>query len=453
MLRVLGRTMRSAQLLGRSTKIACATSARHLNLLEYQSKELLRDSGVSVQNFAIVADLTQTSSALEKLHADEFVIKAQVLAGGRGKGRFDNGFKGGVHLTRDRNAVANYVKSMLGHRLITKQTSEDGILVQKIMIAESVDIARETYVCILMDRQHNGPVLIASPAGGMDIEAVAEKHPEQIKTVPLDIYHGIDDEIARDVSVFLGFSAPDILDKAVYELKNLWKLFVDIDALQVEINPLVETTDKQVVAVDAKIAFDDNAQFRQQDLFSLEDVSEKDPREVDASRFNLNYIGMDGNIGCLVNGAGLAMATMDIIKLNGGSPANFLDVGGSVKEDQVFQAFRILSEDPKVKVILVNVFGGIVNCATIAKGIIAASRNLGLKIPLVIRLEGTNVAEAKKVLSESGLPILTANNLDEAAKKAVNRRCESGRATILKRRSKEAFQGDDAPLSRKASLN
>ncbi|XP_011704245.1 PREDICTED: succinyl-CoA ligase [GDP-forming] subunit beta, mitochondrial [Wasmannia auropunctata] len=419
MLRVLGRTMRSAQLLGRSTKIACATSARHLNLLEYQSKELLRDSGVSVQNFAIVADLTQTSSALEKLHADEFVIKAQVLAGGRGKGRFDNGFKGGVHLTRDRNAVANYVKSMLGHRLITKQTSEDGILVQKIMIAESVDIARETYVCILMDRQHNGPVLIASPAGGMDIEAVAEKHPEQIKTVPLDIYHGIDDEIARDVSVFLGFSAPDILDKAVYELKNLWKLFVDIDALQVEINPLVETTDKQVVAVDAKIAFDDNAQFRQQDLFSLEDVSEKDPREVDASRFNLNYIGMDGNIGCLVNGAGLAMATMDIIKLNGGSPANFLDVGGSVKEDQVFQAFRILSEDPKVKVILVNVFGGIVNCATIAKGIIAASRNLGLKIPLVIRLEGTNVAEAKKVLSESGLSILTANNLDEAAKKAV----------------------------------
>lgn len=188
---------------------------------------------------------------------------------------------------------------MLGHRLITKQTSKDGILVQKIMIAESVDIARETYVCILMDRQHNGPVLIASPAGGMDIEAVAEKHPEQIKTVPLDIYHGIDDKIAKDVCVFLGFSETDILKKAMYELKNLWKLFVDIDALQVEINPLVETTDKQVVAVDAKIAFDDNAQFRQRDLFALEDNSEKDPREVDASRFNLNYIGMDGNIGCL----------------------------------------------------------------------------------------------------------------------------------------------------------
>jgi succinyl-CoA synthetase beta subunit len=195
--------------------------------------------------------------------------------------------------------VTEYVKNMLGHRLITKQTSKDGILVQKIMIAESVDIARETYVCILMDRIYNGPVLIASPAGGMDIEAVAEKTPEQIKTIPLDIYYGIDDEIAKEVADFLGFKKKEINEKAVYELKNLWKLFVDIDALQVEINPLVETKDEQVVAVDAKISFDDNAEFRQKDIFALEDTSEKDPREVDASRFNLNYIGMDGNIGCL----------------------------------------------------------------------------------------------------------------------------------------------------------
>ncbi|XP_076668376.1 succinate--CoA ligase [GDP-forming] subunit beta, mitochondrial-like [Andrena cerasifolii] len=318
---------------------------RSLNLLEYQSKELLRDCGVSVQNFAIVDDLAKADSALEKLHVGEYVIKAQVLAGGRGKGWFDNGFKGGVHLTKDRKAVIDAVKNMLGHRLITKQTAKDGILVQKIMIAESVNIASETYVCILMDRQHNGPVLIASPAGGMDIETVAEKNPELIKTVPLDIYYGIDDDIAKDVSIFLGFMDPTVQQKAISELKNLWKLFVDIDALQVEINPLVETTDKQIVAVDAKIAFDDNAQFRQPDLFALEDNNEKDPREADASRFNLNYIGMDGNIGCLVNGAGLAMATMDIIKLNGGCPANFLDVGGSVKEDQVYQAFRILSEE------------------------------------------------------------------------------------------------------------
>lgn len=372
-----------------------------------------------MQNFAIVDDLSKANSALEKLHASEYVIKAQVLAGGRGKGWFDNGFKGGVHLTKDRKAVLDVVKNMLGHRLITKQTSKDGILVQKIMIAESVSIARETYVCILMDRTHNGPVLIASPSGGMDIESVAEKTPGLIKTVPLDIYFGIDDDIARDVSEFLGFSDPEMQQKAIYELKNLWKLFVDIDALQVEINPLVETTDKRVIAVDAKISFDDNAQFRQQDLFKLEDGEERDPREAEAARFNLNYIGMDGNIGCLVNGAGLAMATMDIIKLNGGAPANFLDVGGNVKEDQVYQAFRILSEDPKVKVILVNVFGGIVNCATIAKGIIAASTNLNLKIPLVVRLEGTNVEEAKQIVKESNLQIVTANDLDEAAKKAV----------------------------------
>ncbi|XP_043469582.1 succinate--CoA ligase [GDP-forming] subunit beta, mitochondrial [Leptopilina heterotoma] len=394
--------------------------SRRLNLLEYQSKELLKDCGVSVQNFTIVDKINKTNSALENLHSGEYVIKAQVLAGGRGKGWFDNGFKGGVHVTKDRKIVEETVKNMLGHRLITKQTSKDGILVQKVMIAESVNIARETYVCILMDRQYNGPVLMASPAGGMDIEAVAEKTPELIKTKALDIYYGIDDEIAKEFAEFLGFKESEILEKAIFELKNLWRLFVDIDALQVEINPLVETTDKQVVAVDAKISFDDNAEFRQKDIFALEDDSEKDPREADATKYNLNYVSMNGNIGCLVNGAGLAMATMDIIKLNGGEPANFLDVGGGVKEEQVYQAFRILTEDPKVKAILVNVFGGIVNCATIAKGIISASRNLGLKLPLVVRLEGTNVTEAKKILSESGLPILTANDLDEAAKKAVH---------------------------------
>ncbi|XP_046141553.1 succinate--CoA ligase [GDP-forming] subunit beta, mitochondrial-like isoform X1 [Osmia bicornis bicornis] len=418
MLRIASRKLYSIQVLTKNSTFN-VNQTRNLNLLEYQSKELLRDCGVSVQNFTIVDDLNKTDSALEKLHADEYVIKAQVLAGGRGKGWFDNGFKGGVHLTKDRKAVVDVVKNMLGHRLITKQTSEDGILVQKIMIAESVNIKQETYICILMDRQHNGPVLIASPAGGMDIETVAEKTPELLKTVPLDIYYGIDDDIAKDVSIFLGFLDPTVQEKAIFELKNLWKLFVDIDALQVEINPLAVTTDNQVIAVDAKISFDDNAQFRQQDLFALEDNDTKDPREAAASRFNLNYIGMDGNIGCLVNGAGLAMATMDIIKLNGGSPANFLDVGGGVKEDQVYQAFKILSDDPKVKVILVNVFGGIVNCATIAKGIITAYHNLRLEIPLVVRLEGTNVTEAKKILAESNLSILTANDLDEAAKKAV----------------------------------
>uniref|UniRef100_A0A0C9PGP5 SUCLG2_1 protein n=1 Tax=Fopius arisanus TaxID=64838 RepID=A0A0C9PGP5_9HYME len=287
--------------LGSFTKYSQAGvfSVRHLNLLEYQSKELLKDSGVSVQNFTIVDDANKADSALDKFRVDEYVIKAQVLAGGRGKGWFDNGFKGGVHLTKDPKEVKDIVKHMLGHRLITKQTHKDGILVQKVMIAESVDIQRETYVCILMDRGYNGPVLIASPAGGMDIETVAEKTPKLIKTVPLDIYYGIDDNIAKDVAEFLGFTGEDIKTKAIYELKNLWKLFVDIDALQIEINPLVETADKQVVAVDAKISFDDNAQFRQKDIFELEDTNEKDPREVEASKFNLNYISMDGNIACL----------------------------------------------------------------------------------------------------------------------------------------------------------
>ncbi|XP_012277122.1 succinate--CoA ligase [GDP-forming] subunit beta, mitochondrial [Orussus abietinus] len=419
MSRLFGRKIFDTSNVLKKISQTSVTSVRNLNLLEYQSKVLLKDSGISVQNFCIIDDLNKAKSTLENFHADEYVVKAQVLAGGRGKGWFDNGFKGGVHLTKDPNAVLDTIKNMLGHRLVTKQTSKDGILVHKVMVAESVDIARETYLCILMDRQYNGPVLIASPSGGVDIESVAKKTPELIKTLPLDIYSGISDDTAKEIVNFLGFNEKDLEEKAIKELKNLWKLFVDIDALQLEINPFVETKDKQVIAVDAKISFDDNAQFRQQDIFSMEDNSEKDPREVEASKYNLNYIGMDGNIGCLVNGAGLAMATMDIIKLNGGTPANFLDVGGSVKEEQVYQAFRILLEDSKVKAILVNVFGGIVNCATVAKGIVAAAKKLGLKLPLIVRLEGTNVAEARKILADSGLPILTANNLDEAAKKAV----------------------------------
>ncbi|KAG8039165.1 hypothetical protein G9C98_003472 [Cotesia typhae] len=349
-------------------------SVRHLNLLEYQSKELLKDSGVSVQNFTIVDDLQKTDSALDKFHASEYVIKSQVLAGGRGKGWFDNGFKGGVHLTKDRKEVKEIVKKMLGHKLITKQTTKDGILVQKVMIAESVDIKRETYLCILMDRSHNGPVLIASPAGGVDIEAVAEKTPEAVKTIPLNIYYGIDDKIAKEVAEFLGFTEETIKQKAIFELKNLWKLFVDIDALQIEINPFVETEDQQVVAVDAKIAFDDNAQFRQKDIFALEDLSEKDPREIDASRHNLNYVSMDGNIGCL---------------------------------------------DPKAKAIFVNIFGGIVNCAIIAKGLVTGAKQLKINKPVVVRLQGTNMMEARKILQEYGAPFTMNNELDEAARNVV----------------------------------
>lgn len=391
-------------------------SFRNLNLLEYQSKHLLRQSGVSIQDFCMIDETG--ADELKSFNVNEYVIKAQILAGGRGKGHFDNGFKGGVHITKKREDILNIVNKMLGHKLITKQTPKDGIPVNKIMIAKSVNIIRETYLCILMDREKNGPVIIASPAGGVDIEAVAEETPHLIKTVVIDIFEGVTNTVANDLAEFLQFKGI-LKQKAAEEIKKLWNLFVKVDATQIEINPLVETDDNQVISVDAKLNFDDNAKFRQKDIFGMEDVTESDPREVEAAKYNLNYIGMTGNIGCLVNGAGLAMATMDIIKLHGGDPANFLDVGGGVKEDQVRAAFEIITSDDKVKAVLVNVFGGIVNCATIANGIVGALKTMSLKVPLVVRLEGTNAEAAREILKVSGLPIIIAENLDEAAKKAV----------------------------------
>ncbi|KAL4135115.1 hypothetical protein QTP88_006765 [Uroleucon formosanum] len=393
--------------------------ARYLNLLECHSKDLLNQHGVAVQKFKIVENADETSSLLKSFDVDEYVLKAQVLAGGRGKGHFNNGFKGGVHVTKERTKIYDLLKNMLGYKLITKQTPKDGILVTKVMVAESVDIKRETYFCILMDRSQNGPVLIASPAGGMDIEDIAVNSPELIKKIPIDIFEGISDKVALDVAKFLNFNGP-LASVAANEIKRLWEFFLSVDAVQIEINPLVETLDNKVVCVDAKIQFDDNSQFRHKEIFELDETSESDPREVMANKHNLNYIGMNGNIGCLVNGAGLAMATMDIIKLRGGEPANFLDVGGNVNENQVYEAFKLLTLDSSVKAILVNVFGGIVNCATIAKGLINASRKLDLKVPLVVRLEGTNVSAGKKLLEESGLLIEFASDLDEAAKKAIS---------------------------------
>ncbi|XP_037087372.1 succinate--CoA ligase [GDP-forming] subunit beta, mitochondrial-like [Pollicipes pollicipes] len=393
-------------------------SVRHLNLLEYQSKDLLDKHGVTVQKFKMAESAEQAKEAVKTFVPAEYVVKAQILAGGRGKGTFDNGFKGGVHLTKDASNVPMLVSSMAGHRLRTKQTPKSGILVRKVMIAESVDILRETYFCILMDREYNGPVIIASPDGGVDIEEVAEKTPDRLRTLPVDIHQGVTDQMASELAAFLDFKG-DLQAKAAGEIQALWKLFLAVDATQVEINPFIETPQGQVVAVDAKIQFDDNAEFRQREIFAQEDTSESDPREVEAANHNLNYIGMDGNIGCLVNGAGLAMATMDIIKLHGGEPANFLDCGGGVQEEQVKNAFQLLTSDPNVKAILVNVFGGIVNCATIANGIVNASKSISLDLPLVVRLEGTNVEEARRILSDSRLPIQTASDLEDAAKKAV----------------------------------
>ena len=386
--------------------------------MEYQSKQLLDESKVAIQAFRLIEQKNEKGK-LDGFDVPEYVVKAQILAGGRGKGHFDNGFKGGVHITKQKEEAYKLADQMIGHKLITKQTPTDGCLVKQVMVARSVDIVRETYFSIVMDREHNGPVIIASPAGGMDIEAVAEETPEKILTLPVDIQQGMTRETAEKIAKFLEFKDPSLETKAADEIQKIWQLFLKVDATQIEINPLAETADKQVISVDAKFNFDDNAEFRQKRIFEMGDDSDSDPKELEAQKYNLNYIAMEGNIGCLVNGAGLAMATMDVIHLKNGKPANFLDVGGSVKEDQVLKAFQILVSDKNVKSILVNVFGGIVNCATIANGIVNASKVMNLKIPVVVRLEGTNVEAARKILKDSGMKIETAGDLDDAATKAV----------------------------------
>ncbi|XP_009976246.1 PREDICTED: succinyl-CoA ligase [GDP-forming] subunit beta, mitochondrial, partial [Tauraco erythrolophus] len=350
--------------------------------------------------------------------AKEIVLKAQILAGGRGKGIFNSGLKGGVHLTKDPKIVEQLAKQMIGYNLSTKQTPKDGVTVRKVMVAEALNISRETYFAILMDRACNGPVMVGSPQGGVDIEEVAVTSPELIFKEEIDIFEGIKDHQALQMAKNLGFEGP-LQQQAADQIKKLYNLFLKIDATQVEVNPFGETPEGQVVCFDAKINFDDNAEFRQKEIFAMDDKSENEPIENEAAKYDLKYIGLDGNIACFVNGAGLAMATCDIISLNGGKPANFLDLGGGVKEAQVYQAFKLLTADPKVEAILVNIFGGIVNCAIIANGITKACRELGLKVPLVVRLEGTNVHEAQRILNESGLPITSANDLEDAAKKAV----------------------------------
>jgi len=411
------RLLRAAPFLG--ARAFQTSPVSRLDLLEYQAKGLLEDYGVTVQKFKMASTKEEAAAIPGAFPCEEYVIKAQVLAGGRGKGTFDNGFKGGVHLTKDPAVVAGLCNAMIGNRLVTKQTPPAGIPVSKVMVAEAIDITRETYFCIAMDRDSNGPVIVASPDGGVDIEEVAEKHPERIKKVPVDIHEGVTDAMATELAVFLGFQG-DLVPQCAEQIKNLYTMFLDVDCLQLEVNPLAETPQGKVYTADAKLGFDDNASFRQKAIFDMEDTTELDPREVDAASHNLNYVQLDGNIGCLVNGAGLAMATMDIIQLYGGKPANFLDVGGGVQEEQVKQAFRIITEDKGVKAILVNVFGGIVNCATIANGIVNACKSIKLEIPLIVRLEGTNVDNAKQIIADSGLAIISATDLDDAAKKACS---------------------------------
>lgn len=391
---------------------------RGISLHEFQSKLLLEENGVNVQRFRIASNLEEVKvagTALMNTIAKELVIKAQILAGGRGKGVFSNGFKGGVHLTKDPNVAVDLASKMLNHKLVTKQTGADGVLVQKLMIAEALDITKETYLAFVLDRDNDGPVMVGSPIGGMDIEHVAETQPDKIFKEKIDYKIGLTKEQAMKMAKNLEFAGKNI-EIAADQIIKLYKLFNKLDALQVEINPFGETPDGRVVCFDAKLSIDDNAKFRQQAVYDQEDFSETDKRELEAVQAGLNYIQMDGNIGCMVNGAGLAMATMDIISLNGGSPANFLDVGGNVKEDQVYQAYRILSSDPQVKAILINVFGGIVNCATIAKGITNALKNLELNKPLIVRLQGTNMDEGNRIIQQSGLKIISSPDLYEASK-------------------------------------
>ncbi|KAF8924817.1 hypothetical protein BGZ58_001402, partial [Dissophora ornata] len=388
---------------------------RYLNLHEYQAKQLMLKNNINVQRFAVAETIEQAQNAAKALKAKEFVIKAQIHAGGRGRGEFSSGLKSGVHLTKDPAKVTGLVSEMLGYKLKTKQTSEEGVLVSKVMIAEALDIAKETYFAILMDRDSGGPVMVGSPDGGMEIEQVAETNPSHIYKTPIDIETGPTDEQTLDMAMKLGFQGRAVAE-ASEQMQKLYELFIDVDAVQIEINPFGLTPDNQVVCFDAKIMFDDNAAFKHPELQLLRDTTEENPREVEAEDCGLSYVGMDGNIACLVNGAGLALATMDIIKLHGANPANFLDVGGGVTAKQVGQAFKILTEDKNVKTILVNIFGGIASCLTIAEGMVTALKEgPTIKIPIVVRLQGNQVKEGKECLQKSGLNITLKDDLDEAA--------------------------------------
>jgi succinyl-CoA synthetase beta subunit len=389
-----------------------------MNIHEYQAKELLDLFGVANSPGGVASTPEEAEKIAASLNTQDLVIKAQVHAGGRGKGTFKNGFKGGVHLCKTPAEIRDTASKMLGETLVTHQTGEDGRIVRKVLVAKSVEIQKELYFAILIDRAISAPVIVASTEGGVDIEAVAEHTPEKIFHLPVDPLIGLQPYEARKLAKMLGIPTA-LLKNAATLFENLYKLFIARDCSMVEVNPLVITKDNQVLALDAKFNFDDNALFRHPDVQSYRDIEEEDPREVEASKHSLSYIGLDGNIACLVNGAGLAMATMDIIKHHGGEPANFLDVGGGASEQQVTEAFKILVADSRVKAILVNIFGGIMKCDVIAQGIINAVKAVNLPVPLVVRLEGTNVDAGRKLLSESGLKLTAATDIADAAKKVV----------------------------------
>ena len=391
-------------------------AVRRLNLHEYQSAQLMAEKGVNVPMGIAAKSVAEAVAAAAKIGDDEVVIKSQILAGGRGLGTFKNGFQGGVHVIKT-SQVEEYAGKMLGQTLVTKQSGPEGKPVDTLLLAKKMQLVNEMYFAIMLDRATLGPMIIACSEGGTSIEDLAASSPEKIIKVPISIGEGITD--AQAATVVDGLKVSGDKKAAAEQIKALYKLFVEADCTMVEVNPLAEDADGNLIAADAKVGFDDNASFRQGPIFEKRDKTQEDPREVKAAEWDLNYVGLDGNIGCMVNGAGLAMATMDIIAAYGGEPANFLDVGGSAKTDQIAAAFKIISDDVRVRAILVNIFGGIMKCDVIAEGVVQATKEVGLTIPLIVRLEGTNVAKGKEIIEKSGLNIISAEDLDDAAQKAV----------------------------------
>src|SRR5436190_585067 len=389
-----------------------------MNIHEYQAKELLEKFGAATTRGKVASTPEEAEKIAREIGATEVVVKAQIHAGGRGKGTFTDGFKGGVHVCKSPEEAHEIAAKMLGQTLVTHQTGPAGRVVNKVLVAESADIAREIYFAILLDRGTAAPLIVASTEGGVEIETVAEKSPEKIMRESVHPLAGLQPFQARKLAKQLGFDSSQSKEAAKL-FDALYRTFIGLDCSMVEVNPLVVTTKGDVLALDAKFNFDDNALYRHPEVAAMRDTAEEDPREVEASKHGLNYIGLDGNIACLVNGAGLAMATMDIIKVYGGSPANFLDVGGDATEEQVTEAFKLLISDHNVKAILVNIFGGIMKCDVIAQGIINAVKALKLSMPLVVRLEGTNVEAGKKMIADSGLAVIAADDLADAAQKAV----------------------------------
>ncbi|HVY41837.1 MAG TPA: ADP-forming succinate--CoA ligase subunit beta [Hyphomicrobiaceae bacterium] len=393
-----------------------------MNIHEYQAKELYRQYGVPTPAGHAAFTVEEAVAAAKKLPGPVWVVKAQIHAGGRGKGKFkekEAGDKGGVRLAKSIDEVQAYAAQMLGRTLVTVQTGPDGRKVQRLYVEDGSQIERELYLSALVDRESSRIAFIASTEGGMNIEEVAHKTPEKILTLTIDPASGYSAFHGRKIASALGLKG-DLANQCVRLIGNLYRMVVDKDMSLLEVNPLVVTKDGKLVCLDGKMDFDGNALFRHKDILELRDISEEDPAEVEASRYDLNYVKLDGQIGCMVNGAGLAMATMDIIKLNGMEPANFLDVGGGATKERVQAACRIILNDPNVKGILVNIFGGIMRCDIIAEGVVAAVRELGIKVPLVVRLEGTNVEQGKKIMADSGLAIIPADDLGDAAKKITD---------------------------------